>query len=544
MRSLPLPTAITHTRIVDGTGGPEYLGDVVLEAGRISKILPAGAFKDTSGGTHIIDGAGLITCPGFIDMHGGSGFQFVEDSLRHSKTSQGVTTEVIGHDVLYYQAVKGSNFFPTDEQLERWTDSLQTSNAPFPGVANYLERLESGIGTNTLVLLPHSALRFHMQGLDINEPTEQQLNSMADALGEALKQGAVGLASGFDLCPLPTPTYEELKTLCTVLANHGAFYSPAPAADGIDSLARYSELFELARETSVGLHLTHVAPIYTEDKELLSELLQLFDASLDSNIDLTIDTFPYVSNALPLATFLPRWARTGTVEEISRNLDDEEILARIRQELESPQSLQIDALPIEWEDLVVYSVEDTQLRVLINQSIATIARIQRVEPFTVFCNILTADSLATTVLHNVGREEDIVDLINHRTHIGASASNFKKARPHPSTYGAFPRFISHFAQDSSAIGLCEIINHLTGRPAARLKLAQRGEIREGYAADLVIFDPDSIMDMSSFKDPTEVAAGINYVLVNGVLMVDQRQLTDEHAGRALRRDADGLTRAL
>ena len=544
MRSLPVPTAITHTRIVDGTGSPEYLGDILLKDGRITQILPAGAFKDTSGGTHIIDGAGLITCPGFIDMHGGSGVQLAEDALRNSKISQGVTTEVIGHDVLYYQGIKDSNFFPTDEQRDRWATSQQTSNTPFPGVSNYLERLDSGVGTNTLVLMPHSALRFHIQGLDIYEPTEQQLNSMAIALGEALEQGAVGLASGFDLCPLPAPTHHELKTLCTVLAAQDAFYSPVPAADGIDSLAKYSELFDLARETSVGLHLTHVAPIFTEDKELLPQLLQLFDASLDSGIDLTIDTSPYTSNTVPLAAFLPRWARVGSFEEINRNLENENILARIRQELESPESLQIDTLPIEWEDLAVYSVEDSQLRVLINQSIATIARIQRVEPFTVFCNILTADSLATTVLHNIGREEDLIDLINHRTHLGASASNFKNTRLHPGTYGTFPRFISHFAQDSSAIDLCAIINHLTGRPAARLKLAQRGEIQEGYAADIVIFDPDSIMDMSSFKDPTEVAAGINYVFVNGVMMVDQRQLTSEHAGRSLRRSADGSTRAL
>ena len=544
MRSLPVPTAITHTRIVDGSGGPEYLGDIVLKDGRISQIVPAGAFKDASGGTQIIDGAGLITCPGFIDMHGGSGFQLAEDALRHSKISQGVTTEVIGHDVPYYQGIKGAKFFPTDEQLERWSASLQTSNVPFPGVSNYLERLDSGLGTNTVVLMPHSALRFHVQGLDIYEPTEQQLNSMANALGEALEQGAVGLASGIDLCPLPAPTRQELKTLCTVLAAHDAFYAADPTADGIDSFARYSELLDLARETSVGLHLTQVAPIFTEDKELLPLLLELFDASLDSGIDLTLDTSSYTSNAIPLAAFLPHWARTGSFEEINRNLDNEKTLARIRQELEMPESLHIDTLPIEWEDLVVYSVEDRQLRVLTNQSIATIARIQRVEPFTVFCNILTADSLATTVLHNVGREDDLVDLINQRTHMGSSASNFKNARPHPSTYGAFPRFISHFAQNLSVIGLCEIINHLTGRPAARLKLAQRGQIREGYAADLVIFDPDSIMDMSSFTDPTEVAAGINYVFVNGVMMVDQRQLTSEHAGRALRRGADGSTLAL
>lgn len=544
MRSLPLLTAITHTRIVDGTGDPEYLGDIVLKDGLISQILPAGAFKDASGETQIIDGAGLITCPGFIDMHGGSGFQLTEDALRHSKISQGVTTEVIGHDALYYQGVNGSKFFPTDEQLERWEASLQTSNDPFPDVASYLERLDSGVGTNTLILMPHSALRFHVQGLDIFEPTEQQLNSMANTLGEALEQGAVGLASGFDLCPLPAPTRQELQILCSVLATHDAFYAPDPTADGIDSLAKYSELLDVARETSVGLHLTQVAPIFTEDKELLPLLLRLFDASLDSNIDLTIDTSPYTSNAVPLAAFLPRWARTGSFEEINRNLDDEETLARIRQELEMPESLEIDTLPIEWEDLVVYSVEDSQLRVLINQSIATIARIQRVEPFTVFCNILTADSLATTVLHNVGREDDLVDLINHRTHIGASARNFKNSRPHPGDVGAFPRFISHFAQNSSVIGLCEIINHLTGRPAARLKLAQRGQIHEGYAADLVIFDPDSIMDMSSFTAPTEVAAGINHVFVNGVMMVDQRQLTSEHAGRALRRSADGSTRAI
>ncbi|PQZ95004.1 N-acyl-D-amino-acid deacylase [Arthrobacter sp. MYb227] len=544
MRPQPQPTVITHTRIIDGTGGPEYLGDIVLEHGKITSILPPGSFIDHLENTHVIDGAGLITCPGFIDMHGGSDLQLMKSPKCLPKITQGVTTEVLGQDGLFYAALEKSSFFPSPKLLEGWKTTLGHSKSSFPSVQDSLNTLDEGVGVNTVFLMPHSTLRFLTVGEENGGLSESQIAILAKQVEEALEQGAVGISSGFELSSGEYPETRELEALCEVIATHGAFYSSGPLSFGSDTTKNYAELLNIASKTSVSLHLTHIAPKIPTSAVAVGELIQMLDSSLESGIDLSTDIHPYVANAIPLVSLLPSWSREGSIDDTLYNIDDEERAKRIQHELKLGSSDGCNGVPIDWETITIYSVANTQLRVLINQSIAAIARIQRVEPFTVFCNILGADSLATVVLHNPGNEENLVALMKHRTHTGGSASKVESLRPHPSDFGAFPRFISHYVRDLGVMELPEMIHHLTGRPAARLKLAERGQIRDGYAADLVIFDPDSIMDMSSFSDPQEPAAGINYVFVNGVLALKDRHPTEALAGRALRRTPSRTVQAL
>lgn len=544
MRPQPQPTVITHTRIIDGTGGPEYLGDIVLENGKIAAVLPPGAFVDRRGNTQVIDGAGLITCPGFIDMHGGSDLQLMKAPKCLPKITQGVTTEVLGQDGLFYAALEKSNFFPSPKLLESWKTTLGHSKTSFPSVLESLNTLDSGTGVNTVFLMPHSTLRFLTVGEENGGLSEAQISILATQVEEALQQGAAGLSSGFELSSGEYPSSQELEALCVMLAKHGGFYSSGPLSYGSETIKNYAELLDIAAKTSVSLHLTHLGPKIPTSAQTVEELLQLLDDSLESGVDLTSDIHPYVSNAIPLVSLLPSWSREGSIDDTLYNIDDEERAQRIQHELKLGSSDGCNGVPLDWEAITIYSVANTQLRVLINQSIAAIARIQRVEPFTVFCNILGADSLATVVLHDSGNEENLVALMQHRTHTGGSASKVESLRLHPSEFGAFPRFISHYARDLGVMELTEMINHLTGRPAARLKLSERGEIRDGYAADLVIFDPDSIMDMSSYNEPSEPASGINYVFVNGVLALKDRKLTEALAGRALRRISNAIVQAL
>lgn len=534
MRSHSQPTVITHTRIIDGTGAPEFLGDIVLEHGKISVILPPGGFATSGGEGNIIDGAGLITCPGFIDMQGCSGAHFLKNPQRPSKVSQGVTTEVLGHDGLFYP----SKDQRSHDHLQPWIHTSATDVADFdPAIASlgdYLDKFDGSSAINTAFLLPLGTLRFLATGLQDATPTAEQLERMKHLLADGLEQGAIGLTGGSSIFPESFPDTNELEALFSVLAEHGSFYSTRSR--------HHAELLALAEKYSSAIHLAQVAPGYSDADGSLDLPIHTFDAALKSGVDFSFDTSAYMTEATPLVSLLPAWARTGTLEDVLANLDNDDIAAKIRLELESAKSPADSRLPVDWDTMSVYSVANTQLRVLVNQSIATIARIQRVEPFTVFCNILGADSLATIVMRGVGTEENLVALMQHEAHLGASARSLETTKPHPSEFGAFPRFIAHYGRDLELVDVVQIIRHLTGGPAARLKLAQRGEVRNGYAADLVVFDPDSLMDMSSWTDPTQPAAGIKYVFVNGECVIDEHQPTGALAGRTLRRSGDRTAR--
>ena len=543
MRPTPVSTAITHTRIIDGTGSPEYLGDVVLEDGRISAILPPGGFSDLTGSTRIIDGAGLITCPGFIDMHAHSDLQLLLRPAHPAKLTQGVTTEVLGQDGLSYAPVDDATLAVMREKLAGWNHNPATFEFSWRTVGQYLDRLDSGVGVNTAYLLPQGTIRALAMGLGPGEPTPEQLSLQVKLVADGMEQGAVGLSSGLATAPGRYASDAELATLCGTVAAYGGYFAAQRRSCGVDSLDSYAQLISLAAETSVSLHLAHATLNFPANEGKAPELLAMLNAAQAAGIDITTDTSPYPSGATMLAALLPGWAAAGDTGEVLARIEDDATADRIRQDMESGEPDGRQDAPVDWNLIEIASTETPQLHVLSGQTIAEIARIQRVEPFTVFCNVLVADRLATGIVLHVGNEENMQAIMKHRTHTGGSGGMLVGNKPHPRGWGAFPRFVSHYSRDLGLLGPVEMIHQLTGRPAARLKLAARGELRAGYAADLVVFDPDALLDMATHADPRQPAAGINYVYVNGVCAVDDHQPTGALAGRALRRTPEGSAQA-
>ncbi|MBP2387633.1 N-acyl-D-amino-acid deacylase family protein [Paeniglutamicibacter kerguelensis] len=543
VRPRPQPTVITHTRVIDGSGAPAYLGDVVLEHGKITAILPPGGYPDATGTTRVIDGAGLITSPGFIDMHGHSELQILLHPEHPAKLTQGVTTEVFGQDGLSYAPVDDATLGAMRQKLAGWNGNPSDLEYSWRTVGEYLDRLDAGIGVNAAYLLPQGTIRALAMGLGPGDPTPEQLSAQVKLVADGMEQGAVGLSSGLTYTPGMYAGEAELARLCATVAAYGGYYAPHHRSYGAGALDAYAQMIALAAETGVALHLTHATMDFAPNEGKAPELLAMLDAALEAGVDITCDTYPYLSGATSLASLLPGWAAAGDAEAVIARLEDDPTAAKIRHDMEANGSDGGHGMPVDWDSVEIASVGTPQLNVLAGQTIAEIARIQRVEPFTVFCNVLAADRLATGVLLHVGNEENVQAITKHRTHTGGSAGMLVGTKPHPRGWGTFPRFISHYARDLGLMDLPEMVHHLTGRPAARLKLAERGLLRAGYAADLVVFDPDALLDMATYTEPRQPAAGINYVFVNGVCAIDDHRPTGALAGRALRRTPEGNTQA-
>jgi N-acyl-D-amino-acid deacylase len=366
---------------------------------------------------------------------------------------------------------------------------------------------------------------------------------MQDLVRTAMEEGAVGMSSGLTYTPGMYARTEELAGLCRTVGELGGFYAPHHRSYGKGALGAYAEMIGLSRDTGCALHLSHATMNFAENKGRAGELLELIDAALDDGADITLDTYPYLPGATTLAAILPSWSSSGGTEATLARLADPATLARIRESVEIYGSDGCHGVVAEWHTLEISGVQNPALAGHVGKTIAAIAAETNAEPFNVFVRILQEDRLGTGILQHVGHEENVQAIMVHRTHTGGSDGLLVGAKPHPRAWGTFPRYLGHYSRDLGLLTLEEMVHHLSGRPAKRLKLDRRGLVREGYAADVVLFDPRTVRDEATFENPRKPATGIHYVFVNGTAAIDGGKPTGARAGRALRRSPDGRTRA-
>lgn len=536
---------IDNVSVIDGTGAPAYLADVSLSGGRIAAILRVGGgdgAAPAAGAARHIDGTGLVLSPGFIDMHAHSDLQLLLTPDHYSRLSQGITTELLGQDGLSYAPVDEPTLAGVRQKIAGWNDN-PADDAVFSwrGVGEYLDRLDRGIATNAAYLIPQGTVRALVRGFGDGAASEEEILAQCALIRTALEEGAVGMSSGLTYTPGMYASTAELARLCAVVAEYGGFYAPHHRSYGAGALEAYAEMIGLSEETGCALHLSHATMNFAPNRGRAPELLDLIDAALDRGVDITLDTYPYLPGATTLSAILPSWASAGGDAETMRRLRDPLTLARIRENVEIYGSDGCHGVIAEWDTIEISGVRNPELAPLVGKTIRQIAGETGREPFAVFVDILLRDQMGTGILQHVGHEENVRTIMTHRTHTGGSDGILVGAKPHPRAWGTFPRFLGHYVRELGLLSWEEMIHHLTGRPAARLRLDRRGLIREGYAADLVLFDPRSIAATATFNNPRQAAAGIHTVFVNGVAAISEGEPTGALAGRALRRTPEGTT---
>ncbi|WP_067669078.1 N-acyl-D-amino-acid deacylase family protein [Nocardia miyunensis] len=522
--------------VVDGTGAPRCRGDVAVAGGRITELAGPGTI---AGAERVIDGENLVLAPGFIDMHAHSDLHLLTDPGHLPKISQGITTEVIGQDGLSYAPVDAAALAVLRRQIAGWNGNPADLDFSWRTVGEYLDRLDAGITPNAVYLVPQGTLRLLVVGPERRPATAREIDRMCALLAEGLAQGAAGMSSGLTYTPGMYADTAELAALCEVVAAADGFYAPHTRSYGAGALDAYAEMIELARRTGCAVHLTHATMNFGVNRGRAPELLDMIDDALAQGCDISLDTYPYLPGSTTLSALLPSWASSGGPDATLARLDDPADRARIAADVTVRGSDGCHGVTADWDTIQISGVAEPGLSRYVGRTITDIAAVQDISPVEVFFDLLRRDGLATTILQHVGHEENVRAIMRHSRHMGGSDGLLVGDRPHPRAWGAFPRYLGRYVRELGVLGLEECVHHLTGRPAQRLRLRERGLIRPGYAADLVLFDPETITDTATFEHPKQQARGITHVLVNGEFAIDGGTPTGMLAGRALRMTSRG-----
>ncbi|MFJ9864425.1 amidohydrolase family protein [Streptomyces sp. NPDC101165] len=528
---------IRDADVVDGSGADSYRADVVVDGGRIVSIVKeaAAAGCQRPRARRELDAEGLVLSPGFIDMHAHSDLALLRDPDHSAKAAQGVTLEVVGQDGLSYAPVDDRTLEEVRRAITGWNGYGDDLDMDWRTVGEYLDRLDRGIAVNAAYLVPQGTVRALAVGWEDRPATPAELDRMRHLVAEGLEQGAVGLSSGLTYTPGMYAEDAELTELCRVVAEYGGYYCPHHRSYGAGALEAYAEMVALARAAGCPLHLAHATMNFGVNKGRAPELLALLDEALDSGADITLDSYPYTPGSTTLAALLPSWAGEGGPESVLARLADPATAARIRHDLEVTGADGCHGVPVEWETIEISGVTAPALADHVGRTVRESADLRGESPWTTARRLLVHDRLGTTILQHVGDEENVRTIMRHRAHTGGSDGILRGAKPHPRAYGTFPRYLGHYVRESGVLTLEECVGHLTARPAARLRLPDRGLVREGYRADLVLFDPRTVSPGATFAEPRTLPTGIPYVLVDGRFVIEDGRRTDVLAGRAVRR---------
>ncbi|WP_434595669.1 N-acyl-D-amino-acid deacylase family protein [Streptomyces sp. A5-4] len=533
---------LRDVRVIDGTGGASYRADVGVTDGRVAEIRRA---ADSGAGPRLsaartVEGDGLALAPGFIDMHAHSDLALLRDPDHSAKAAQGVTLEVLGQDGLSYAPVDERTLAEVRRSITGWNGDGSDIDFDWRTVGGYLDRLDrnfggQGIAVNAAYLIPQGTLRMYAMGWDDRPATPAEIDHMRQLVAEGMEEGAVGMSSGLTYTPGMYADDAELTELCRVVARYDGYYCPHHRSYGAGALQAYEEMVTLTRSAGCALHLAHATMNFGVNKGKAPDLLTLLDRALADGADISLDTYPYTPGCTTLVAMLPSWATEGGPEPTLDRLRDDSTAERIRHVMEEVGADGCHGVPIEWDTIEISGVSDPGLASCVGKTIAESAAQRGEAPWVTARRLLINDNLGSTILQHVGHEENVQQIMRHRVHTGGSDGILQGYKPHPRAYGTFPQYLGRYARELNILGLEETVAHLTSRPAARLRLADRGLVREGYRADLVLFDPETVAAGSTFAAPRTLPVGIPHVLIDGKFVMEDGRRTDVLAGRAIRR---------
>ena len=520
--------------IVDGTGASGRPGTVAVVDGRV-RVLEEGAGAPEHVG-RTIDATGKAVAPGFIDLHSHGGLVILADGRHEPKVRQGVTTEVVGVD--------GNGFAPflNREDLEAFVhldaglDGRPDIEYDWTTMASYLSRYDGRVSLNVASLVGNSQLRIATLGWDDVPADDHALDRMRGLLREAMQEGAVGLSTGLDYPPGSYANTDELVSLAEEAGRAGGFYhSHVRYPLGDRYLDPFKEAIEIGRRAGAPAHITHFYHRQTHPGGP-EPLLQLVDDARADGLDVTFDTYPSEWAATRLLIQLPQWIQAGGPRPLKERLADRATRERLRDEFKARGAAYTS--PAGWADVRLAAFKNPANLRWEAKSIADVMAETGHDALDVICDLLLSEDLGVGQVTSGPWSETLRLFVTHPVGMVGTDSTFLGAKPSPRTYGSFPRILGQFVRDEALLSLEEAVRKMTGAAATRLGLRDRGVIRDGAVADLVVFDPANVRSTATYDEPRSYPVGIEHVIVNGTLVVDDGGHTGATPGRALRHGRD------
>lgn len=510
-------------RIFDGTGSPWFRGDLAVQGRRIAAV----GKLDGAAAKRVIAADGLALAPGFIDIHSHSDTSILVNPGAESKIRQGVTTEVVGQCGASAAPLVGRA--REDNEPEPGEEELPIS---WGSMAEYMDAVDrKGVAVNIAPLIGHGQIRRCVMGYDRRPPTEDELRAMERLVAESMEAGAFGLTTGLIYPPGCYGDTDEVVALAKVVAGYGGIYMSHIRNEEAGLLAAVEEAIDIGRRAGLPVQISHHKACDQANWGRVKDSLALIEAARREGIDVTADQYPYIATATGLSSIVPDWAHEGGPQALVARLGDPETRARLRREVDAYQRAR------GWDKIYVSSARGH--RECEGKNLVEIGQSMGKEPVDAAFDLLIDTGATAGMVRFAMCEEDVATVMRYPgTMIGSDSSAISPDRggvPHPRTYGTFPRVLGRYVRELKVLTLEDAVRKMTGLPAWRLGLWDRGLIRPGYAADLVLFDPDVIADQATFSDPHRFPVGIKVVVVNGAVTVEDGEQGSTRAGLCLRK---------
>ena len=525
---------ITNGHIIDGTGSPWYSGDVGIRDGKIAAI---GNLSDAKR-ARTIDARGKVVAPGFIDMLGQSEYTILVEPRLPSKIYQGITTEVTG---------EGESIAPLNDAIIR-ADQEQFDHyriqVDWRTFREYFSRLEKQrIGINIASYVGATRVRRMVLGDNDVQPTPEQLEQMQEFVRQAMRDGAVGVSTSLEYAPAPYAKTDELIALAAEAAKFGGIYATHMRNEGTGILPAIDEALRIGREAHIPVEIWHLKVGGKPSWGRMPEVVAKINAARAQGIDVTADTYSYPAWFNDFSAFIPAWAHDGGNAKLIERLRDPAVRERIRKDMLTPS----DQWDNEWQEIpgpeavLIGVVHNPQLLPLQGKTLAEIAKLWNKDPMDALFDLLIEDHALTSVAVFGMSEPDValalqqpwVSVDNDSS--GTSPDGILgKEHPHPRAYGTFPRILRKYVREEHKLTLEDAIRKFSALPAQRMRFADRGVLKAGLWADVVIFDPAKVHDVATFENPNQLSQGMESVLINGVPVIDHGEMTGALPGKVLR----------
>lgn len=508
---------LANGTVIDGTGVPARPADVLLEGGAINAIgrIPKNPQFE------VLDCSGRVVSPGFVDVHSHSDIETLEH--RSEKILQGITTEIVGNC--------GFSVFPTPGGCDGFTVyRMLFGRNPccWRHAGEYFQSLEEkGSYTNAAALTGHSTLRATVMGLRRSYASSSELAELENSLDMCLEQGSIGFSTGLNETPGSYGNFDELVALCRVVKKHDGFYTSHLRDYKFRILAAVEEALNLGRATGVPVQLSHLQTVGSKNWDKMDSVLELIETAEREGVAAGIDAYPYLAGSANITQMLPDWALEGGSQDLLQRLSSAATRRQIAKETEAQMANT-------WSDILVSNVDSRKHQNCIGRSIQDIATERQVEPIEAALALL-AEELGTLLIVSFNQSEpNLRKVLTHPLTSIITDGLYTEGKPHPRTFGAFPKFLGEYVREKKWMSFEEAIHKTCGLPAQRFRLDKRGTLAIGNWADVTVFDPNRIGTSSTYLNPNQPPEGIDYVFVNGQRTVEGGRLVGSPAGVPIR----------
>jgi len=528
---------IKNGTIINGNNVASYVCDIFIDNSRIVAIGDSTFWdKSITSDVKIIDAKGYIVSPGFIDTHSHSDLKVLTEPDVEPKLMQGITTEVLGQDGISMAPLPIQYISAWRKNLAGLDGESSEINWEYETTKNYLAMIEAAKpSVNESYLLPHGNVRMEAMGLGNHEPSDDEIKKMCDITRREMESGCLGLSSGLIYMPCAYSNTKEIIEICKVVKEFDGVFVVHQRSEADTIISSMEEIIEIGRESGVKIHFSHFKVCGKKNWKYLDQMFDLLDSAKKEGIQVSLDQYPYVAGSTMLGVILPPWVHDGGTDKLVERLASKELREKMKKDM-------TDGIP-GWDNFIdfagvegifITSVASDKNKDAVGLSLQQLGELKNKEPLEATFDLLMEEQNAVGMVDFYGLE-DHVKKIMKRSEMNVCTDGLLSGTPHPRVYGSFARVLGKYVRQEKVLSLVEAIYKMAGKSAAALNIKERGIIKVGYYADITIFNPDTIIDKGTFENPKQFPEGIEYVIVNGEIAVENGKYTKNRNGMVIRR---------